>query len=105
MKTEVNNITDIILEASRTAQQETSDAPEPEQIIPAAWPIKCTIGPGLEGAIACESKVGYVNGAKGWLVYRGYDIFDLCAFSNFEEVCYLLLHGEIPNLSELQEFK
>jgi citrate synthase len=105
MKTEVNNITDIILEASRIARQETSDTPEPEQIRPAEWPIDCTIGPGLEGAIACESKVGYVNGTKGWLIYRGYDIFDLCAFSNFEEVSYLLLHGKMPNASELQEFK
>jgi citrate synthase len=59
----------------------------------------------LEGAIACETKVGYVNGSKGWLVYRGYDIFDLCAHSTFEDVVYLLLNGELPSALQSDEFK
>jgi citrate synthase len=49
--------------------------------------------------------VGYVNGAKGWLVYRGYDIFDLAANATFEEVCFLLLHGHLPNAAELSDYK
>jgi citrate synthase len=100
-----NAITRLILEAARRAREETSAEPEPDLVKPVRWPIECTVGPGLEGAIACESKVGYVNGSKGWLVYRGYDIFDLCAYSTFEEVSYLLLHGTLPSASELAEYK
>lgn len=70
----------------------------------AQWPINCVVGPGLEGAVACESKVGYVNGEKGALVYRGFDIFDLAAHSSFEEVSYLLLYGKLPTGDELEAF-
>jgi citrate synthase len=97
-------IKDIILNAAAKARLETSNEPEPEVTHPASWPIQCTVGPGLEGAIACESKIGYVNGAKGWLVYRGYDIFDLCAYSTFEEVSYLLIHGELPSRKQFEDF-
>lgn len=69
------------------------------------WPIECTVGPGLEGAIACETKIGYVNGSNGSLLYQGYDIFDLAAYSTFEEVSYLLLYGRLPNASQLSSFK
>ncbi len=99
-----NIISNIILKAAAKARMETSNEPEPEVTHPASWPIQCTVGPGLEGAIACESKIGYVNGAKGWLVYRGYDIFDLCAYSTFEEVSYLLIHGELPSRKQFEEF-
>jgi citrate synthase len=101
----VKEVEALILEAGRKARRETSAEPEPELVKPAEWPISCTVGPGLEGAIACESKVGYVNGAKGWLIYRGYDVFDLCAHSTFEEVSYLLLHGKLPNASEYADFR
>lgn len=101
----VKEVEALILEAGRKAREETSAEPEPGLTKPAQWPIACTVGPGLEGAIACESKVGYVNGAKGWLIYRGYDVFDLCAHSNFEEVCYLLLHGKLPGASEYAAFR
>ncbi|MEW6079448.1 MAG: citrate/2-methylcitrate synthase [Thermodesulfobacteriota bacterium] len=100
MNKELARIQDIIMQSARQAREETSAEPEPELTSPPAWPVDCKVGPGLEGAIACESKVGYVNGSKGWLVYRGYDIFDLCAFSNFEEVSYLLLHGRLPDRNE-----
>jgi len=105
MDQDVKKITDSILETAKKARQETQEIPEPELIRPLKWPIQATIGPGLEGAIACESKVGYVNGTKGWLVYRGHDIFDLCAYSTFEEVSYLLLHGSLPTSKELRAFK
>ena len=98
-------ITDMILRAGEKARREVQAAPEPELTKPVHWPIACTVGPGLEGAIACESRIGYVNGTKGWLIYRGYDIFDLCAYSTFEEVSYLLVNGELPTASQLQAFQ
>jgi citrate synthase len=102
---ETKEITDIILAARDKAREEVGKSePEAQFAKPMTWPVQCTVGPGLEGAIACESKVGYVNGSKGMLVYRGYDIFDLCAYSTFEEVSYLLVHGELPNTSQLREF-
>ena len=105
MSKEIKNITNLILKAAKKARQETSDTPEVEHTSPVQWPANCTVGPGLEGAIACESKIGYVNGSKGWLIYRGYDIFDLCAYSTFEEVSYLLIHGNLPTVSQLESFK
>jgi citrate synthase len=71
---------------------------------PIRWPTTCTVGPGLEGAIACQSRIGYVDGSRGRLVYRGYDIFDLCAHSTFEEVSYLLLYGRLPGPRQLASF-
>jgi len=68
------------------------------------WPITASLNKGLDGAIACETKIGYVDGANGHLVFRGYDVFDLAELSSFEEVSYLLLFGKLPNKSELKEF-
>ncbi len=102
---ETKIITDLILKAKKKAYEETSSEAEPELTSKVNWPVSCSIGPGLEGAIACETKIGYVNGTKGWLVYQGYDIFDLCAYSTFEEVSYLLLNGKLPNKNELKDFK
>jgi citrate synthase len=59
---------------------------------------------GLEGVIATETKIGYVNGKEGRLSYRGYDITTLAEQSNFEEVSYLLLHGNLPNREEYENF-
>lgn len=105
MSNELESIQKIITKAAEKARRETQSEPEPEMPKKPAWPIECTVGPGLEGAIACESRIGYVNGAKGWLVYRGYDIFDLAANATYEEVCFLLLHGHLPNAEELAEYK
>ncbi len=105
MKDVLKNIQEIINNAAKEAYQETKEEPKPQFDGTPKWPIDCTVGPGLEGAIACESKIGYVNGAKGWLVYRGYNIFDLCANSTFEEVSYLLLHGHLPTQTELDQYK
>ena len=71
------------LKAKAKAIKETGNEPEPELTKSINWPVECTVGPGLEGAIACETKIGYVNGTKGWLIYRGYNIFDLCAYARF----------------------
>ena len=105
MSSDIEKISAIVSQAAQTARKETSDLPEPEIETKLTWPIECKIGPGLEGAIACETEVGYVNGSKGWLVYRGYDIFDLCMHATFEEVAYLLLNGSLPSDSELRSFK
>ncbi|MFW6155554.1 MAG: citrate/2-methylcitrate synthase [Planctomycetota bacterium] len=98
-------ITDLIEQAAEKARREVAAEPEPELTRPIQWPVTCTVGPGLEGAISCETKIGYVNGAKGWLIYRGYDIFDLCACCSFEEVAWLLLHGDLPDADELKGFR
>ena len=90
------DIQSLILEAARKAEEETQNIGEPEFTQKIEWPVSCTVGPGLEGAIACESAVGYVNGTAGKLLYRGYNIFDLCAYSSYEEVSFLLLHEYLP---------
>jgi len=59
---------------------------------------------GLEGVIATESKIGYVDGQAGRLVYRGLDIQDLAEHSHYEEVAYLLLYGKLPTKAELDGF-
>jgi citrate synthase len=59
---------------------------------------------GLEGVIACESKIGYIDGQKGWLIYRGIEIGDLAEHSTYEETAYLLLFGKLPTRKELDEF-
>ncbi len=102
---QTKEITEIILKARDKARSEIDNKAESEFVRSVKWPVDCVVGPGLEGAIACESKVGYVNGSKGWLVYRGYDIFELCAYSSFEEVSYLLLYGKLPTANQLQKFK
>lgn len=105
MEKTYKEITDLILRAKNESQERLSGAnPIFDQMRGIDWPINCTVGPGLEGAIACKSRVGFVNGSEGTLIYRGYDIFDLCAYSSFEEVCYLLLYGELPNEKNLASF-
>ncbi len=104
MVSDTKEITKIILEAEKKARIETGKIHDPESAQSVQWPINCTVGPGLEGAIACESKVGYVNGSKGWLIYRGYNIFDLCAHSTYEEVSFLLQHGHLPDKEELKDY-
>lgn len=98
------SITKLILEAKQQAYKEMGSvdvAPPPKSV---EWPVTCEVKPGLEGAVAAESKIGFVDGARGALVYRGYDIFDLCAHSTYEEVSYLLIHGELPSAAQLEEF-
>jgi citrate synthase len=60
---------------------------------------------GLEDVVANTSDICFVDGREGRLVYRGYDIHDLVnGGTTFEEVIYLLWHGELPNASELKQF-
>src|SRR5580693_4022176 len=60
---------------------------------------------GLEDVVALESRICYIDGKGGRLIYDGYDIRDLAANSNFEEVAYLLWYGRLPTASQLAELK
>jgi citrate synthase len=59
---------------------------------------------GLEGVVAAETQLCDLDGAHGRLAYRGYDIADLAQKATFEEVTYLLLHGELPKATQLDAF-
>lgn len=60
--------------------------------------------PGLAGVPATESKISFIDGQKGILTYRGYDIQELAEYSSFEETTLLLLFGELPTAEELANF-
>jgi len=100
----MQEVNKLIREAAEKAARETDAEPEPQLVGEVTWPVEVKIGRGLEGALACTTKVGYVNGSKGWLIYRGYNIFDLAEYSSFEETSYLLLYGKLPTKQELDEF-
>ncbi|MBU6374095.1 MAG: citrate (Si)-synthase [Alphaproteobacteria bacterium] len=63
-----------------------------------------TYDPGFTSTASCESQITYIDGDAGVLLYRGYPIDQLAEKSNFLEVCYLLLHGELPSAAEMAEF-
>ena len=60
---------------------------------------------GLEGVVATNSKICYIDGDRGVLAYRGIDIHELADHSNFEETCYLLWYGKLPTSQELRELR
>ena len=60
---------------------------------------------GLRNIPVADTRVSNIDGERGKLIYRGYDILDLTKNSNFEETCYLLLHDELPSKSEFEQFK
>jgi citrate synthase len=60
---------------------------------------------GLEGVVATTSSICYIDGDKGVLAYRGYDIHDLADHATFEEVCYLLWFGRLPSAEELKQLR
>jgi len=64
-----------------------------------------TYDPGFTSTAACDSAITYIDGDKGELMYRGYPIDQLADKSNYLEVCYLLLYGELPNAWQLNDFK
>jgi citrate synthase len=59
---------------------------------------------GLEGVVAANSGICWIDGYAGVLAYRGIDIHELADHSTFEETTYLLWHGQLPNRSQLDEF-
>src|SRR5580698_4423703 len=60
---------------------------------------------GLEGIVATNSSICYIDGDRGVLAYRGIDIHELAEHSTFEETCYLLWFGHLPNRSELKDLR
>ncbi|CAN5682051.1 citrate synthase [soil metagenome] len=60
---------------------------------------------GLEDVVAATSAICYLDGDRGVLAYYGYDIHDLARGASFEEVCYLLWHGRLPNRAELGDLQ
>jgi len=63
-----------------------------------------TYDPGFTSTASCESKITFIDGDAGVLLHRGYPIDELAEKSSFLEVCYLLLHGELPKAAEFAEF-
>jgi len=64
-----------------------------------------TYDPGFLSTAACDSAITYIDGDAGVLTYRGYPIEQLADQAEHLEVCYLLLHGELPSASEFAAFK
>ncbi|MFA7461422.1 MAG: citrate/2-methylcitrate synthase [Trueperaceae bacterium] len=64
-----------------------------------------TINRGLDGVYIDESAICFIDGAKGQLIYAGYDIRELAGKASFEEVTYLLWHGALPTAAQLEEFR
>src|SRR6516164_3262240 len=60
---------------------------------------------GLEGVVATNSNICYIDGDQGVLAYRGIDIHELATHSNFEETCYLLWFGRLPKEAELRDLR
>jgi citrate synthase len=64
-----------------------------------------TYDPGYTSTASCESKITYIDGDEGILMHRGYAIEELAEHSDFMEVCYLLLNGELPNAAQKKKFE
>jgi citrate synthase len=65
---------------------------------------KFTYDPGFLSTASCNSSITYIDGDKGELLYRGYPIEQLAVNCDFLEVCYLLLYGELPNVTQKRDF-
>jgi citrate synthase len=64
-----------------------------------------TYDPGFTSTASCASKITYIDGDAGILLYRGYPIDQLAEQGDFIETCYLLLYGELPNKEQREEFE
>jgi citrate synthase len=64
-----------------------------------------TFDPGFMSTASCESKITYIDGDQGILLYRGYPIDQLASKKDFTDVCYLLMNGELPNSQEKKVFQ
>ena len=60
--------------------------------------------PGFTSTASCSSQITYIDGEKGLLLHRGYKIEDLAEKSDYSEVCYLLLNGELPSKENKERF-
>src|SRR5262244_4092684 len=64
-----------------------------------------TYDPGFTSTANCSSRITYIDGDVGVLLYRGYPIEQLAKKSTFLEVCYLLLNGELPTKTQYDNFR
>ncbi|QMT30958.1 citrate synthase [Alysiella filiformis] len=64
-----------------------------------------TLDPGFVSTASCESKITFIDGDKGLLYYRGYPIEQLAEHSDYLEVCYLLIYGELPTAEQKAKFE
>ncbi len=64
-----------------------------------------TYDPGFTSTANCSSRITYIDGDKGVLLYRGYPIEQLAQKSNFLEVCYILLYGDLPTTAQYDNFR
>jgi citrate synthase len=64
-----------------------------------------TFDPGFMSTAACDSKITYIDGDKGELLYRGYPIEQLAQHCDYLETCHLLLYGELPNRPQQKDFE
>jgi citrate synthase len=67
--------------------------------------VNDTLARGLKDVVLDTTQSSFIDGEQGILLYRGYNIHDLAANSSFEEVTYLLLHGDLPTEEELKGFR
>ncbi len=65
---------------------------------------KFTLDPGFMSTAACESKITYIDGDKGELLYRGYPIEQVAQHCDYLQTCYLLLNGELPDAEQRKDF-
>src|SRR5512145_1043853 len=63
-----------------------------------------TFDPGFMATASCESRITYIDGDAGVLLYRGYPIEQIAAKSSFLEVAYLLINGDLPTSRQLEQF-
>ncbi|MGM0502707.1 MAG: citrate/2-methylcitrate synthase, partial [Bacillota bacterium] len=59
--------------------------------------------PGLEGVPVAKSSISYIDGTQGLLTFRGYPVQELAKYGSYEEICFLLLKGDLPLLEERKE--
>ncbi len=64
-----------------------------------------TYDPGFTSTASCSSTITFIDGDKGELLYRGYPIDQLAEKSHYLEICYLLLYGELPTATQLEDFE
>ena len=102
MKTGKLTIDNHILELRIHTGTENENAIEIAALRPQTGYI--TLDPGYGNTGSCTSSITFVDGEKGILRYRGYPIEQLAGHANFTEVCYLLIHGELPNITEREKF-
>src|SRR3954453_7386937 len=76
-----------------------------QAVSPAANAAAAKPAAGLQGVVAAQSEICFIDGTAGRLVYRGYEIGDLVENCSFEEVAYLLWEGRLPNRQQLDELR